>query len=69
MIILANTTKKLLSDFCLDISKAYFIVTFVNPVLSLQDITMLLVLLTKGIISSTIFLTLSWLLIPHRYNG
>lgn len=51
----------ILSNFCLDISKAFFVATFVTPSLSgLYYWFEILLVLIKGTIFVTIFILLSW---------
>ncbi|MBI3576894.1 hypothetical protein HY086_02575 [Candidatus Gottesmanbacteria bacterium] len=51
----------LLSDFFLDISKAYFIATFVTPALTgASEIGVVLAILTKGLVNVILFLMLAW---------
>jgi hypothetical protein len=50
----------LLSDFFLDIAKAYFIATFITPVVEKTSFWDGLFLLTKGIVGVSILLWVAW---------
>lgn len=49
----------ILSNFCLDIAKAYFITTFVAPPLSASGWEFML-MLTRGLAAVIVFIVLSW---------
>lgn len=51
----------ILSNFCLDVAKAYFVATFITPSLSgPPSLPEILVVLTKGLLNVIVFLGLSW---------
>lgn len=53
----------LLSNFCLDISKAYFIAGFITPALSgITSVSLVILTLTKTLLSAILFLAVSWIL-------
>ena len=53
----------LLSDFFLDIAKAFFIASFVTPSLSgVSSFLEISVILTRGVVSATLFIYMSWVL-------
>lgn len=58
--ILDSKLAGILSNFCLDIAKAYFITAFVSPPLGLGSTLVIILFLTKGLIAATLFLVLSW---------
>lgn len=49
----------ILSNFCADIAKAYFVVTFVAPPLSNSSWEFIL-MLTRGLVAVIVFILLSW---------
>jgi len=61
MFTIDNKWATILSDFCLDIAKAYFIASFISPTISIyiQSPTEFLFLLTKGMVNVTMFLGFS----------
>lgn len=61
----------ILSDFCLDIAKAFFVATFVTPSLSgISSLLGILFVLTKGFLNVILFLVASWQLakLGDRYE-
>lgn len=51
----------ILSNFCADIAKAYFVVTFVTPSISgLTSWVEITLVLTEGMVGVTIALMLAW---------
>lgn len=61
MFVIDNKWAAILSDFCLDIAKAYFIASFISPTISIyiKSPAEFLLLLTKGMANVIIFLALS----------
>jgi hypothetical protein len=61
MFTIDNKWATILSDFCLDIAKAYFIAAFVSPSILINEISseMFLFILIMGITNVIIFLSLS----------
>lgn len=55
-----KTLARLLSNFFLDIAKAIVIATFITPSFSGASIYEWLALLTRGLVSATFFLLVSW---------
>lgn len=52
---------KLLSEFFLDIAKAFFIATFVTPSLSgISSFIEILLVLTRGLLNAILFLVFAW---------
>ncbi len=49
-----------LSDFCLDIAKAYFVAAFVTPPLSTGPVLVTILMLLRGLIAAILFIVLSW---------
>ncbi|PIP63386.1 hypothetical protein CO165_04515 [Candidatus Roizmanbacteria bacterium CG_4_9_14_3_um_filter_33_18] len=54
-----NKWATILSDFCLDISKAYFIAAFVSPAINIVSSAQIFFVLIRGIINVIIFLWFS----------
>ncbi len=50
----------ILSNFCLDIAKAYFIAAFVTPPLSAGSVLVTMLMLIRGLIAAILFIVLSW---------
>ncbi|MBI5123719.1 hypothetical protein HZA75_07710 [Candidatus Roizmanbacteria bacterium] len=59
MFTIDNKWATILSDFCLDISKAYFIATFVSPSINIVSLAQIFFILIRGIINVIIFLWFS----------
>lgn len=52
----------LLSDFFLDIAKAFFVATFITPSLSgISSLPEIIFVLTKGMLNVIVYLLLAWL--------
>ncbi len=51
----------ILSNFCLDLAKAYFVATFITPGLSGEfNLPEIVLVLTRGVLVVTILIFLSW---------
>lgn len=50
----------ILSNFCLDIAKAYFVVAFVTPPLSSGSVLLTTLMLIRGLVAAILFIVLSW---------
>lgn len=58
-----KTLARLLSNFFLDIAKAFFIATFITPTVSqISSFLEIIVLLTKGMSSVTVAIGIAWYL-------
>ena len=58
--ILDSKLARILSNFCLDIAKAFFVVAFITPPLSADSIWQTILMLTRGVIGAIVFILLSW---------
>lgn len=61
MFVIDNKWAIILSDFCLDIAKAYFIALFISPTIAIYitSPSKFLLLLTKGMVNVIMFLGFS----------
>ncbi len=50
---------RILSDFCLDIAKAYFISAFVTAPINSSSLSLTILALLKGLIAAILFIVLS----------
>lgn len=58
-----RTLTRILSDFCLDIAKAYFVATFITPsIFGVSNSIIILAILTKGLMIVILLLYCSYML-------
>lgn len=67
--ILDSKLAGILSNFCLDIAKAYFVAAFVAPPLSTGSVLVTILMLIRGLIAAILFIVLSWQFLKLKDRG
>ena len=61
--VLDRKLSKLLSEFFIDISKAWFVASFITaPLSNFDNLTMFLESLTRGLLNVILFMYMAWML-------